>query len=81
MCIRDRCHCDSTESTEELYWRKGEDLINLKMDSNSELTSIFENWLINPREDLDFEIKTWLNLNEQSARAKIAKELIALENH
>ena len=51
------------------------------MDSNSELTSIFENWLINPREDLDFEIKTWLNLNEQSARAKIAKELIALENH
>ncbi len=51
------------------------------MDNNIELENIFENWLKNPRESLDIEVKTWLNMNEQSSKAKIAKELIALENH
>lgn len=51
------------------------------MDNNSELTNIFDNWRKKPRENLDFEMKTWLDLWQQSSRAKIAKELIALENH
>lgn len=38
--------------------------------------------LINePRETLDVEVKTWLDLSNPDHRAIIAKEIIALANH
>lgn len=38
--------------------------------------------LINePRETLDIEVKEWLNLSDNSHRAALAKEIIALANH
>jgi hypothetical protein len=38
--------------------------------------------LIDPREDLDLEIKNWLDLrSDENARATLAKALLALANH
>ena len=38
--------------------------------------------LIDLREDLDFEIKNWLDLrNDNDAKAKFAKAALALANH
>jgi predicted HTH transcriptional regulator len=38
--------------------------------------------LINePRETLDVEVKTWLDLSNSDHRAVVAKEIIALANH
>lgn len=48
---------------------------------NSDINSRFEDWLLNPTESLDFEVKQWLDLNDPEARGAIAKALIALENH
>ena len=38
-------------------------------------------FLRRPREDLDIEIKGWLDLNENGDRATLAKAVIALANH
>jgi len=48
---------------------------------NREVNSLFEDWLINPRESLDLEAKRWLDLNDVESQGNIAKALIALENH
>lgn len=48
---------------------------------NSDINRRFSDWLLNPRETLDFEVKGWLNLDDQEHRALVAKALIALENH
>jgi hypothetical protein len=48
---------------------------------NQDINSRFQDWLLNPTEALDFEVKGWLDLADQEARAAIAKALIALENH
>ncbi len=38
--------------------------------------------LIDPREDLDFEIKSWLDIrNDNDAKATLAKAMLALANH
>lgn len=41
----------------------------------------FQDWLSNPVESPEFEVKSWLDWSGQSARGTIAKALIALENH
>ena len=48
---------------------------------NRDITARFEDWLRNPIEGLDFEVKGWLNLEDAEARGTVAKALIALENH
>lgn len=48
---------------------------------NRDINSRFEDWLISPIETLDFEVKSWLDLNDAEARGTVAKALIALENH
>ncbi len=48
---------------------------------NQNLKTQFEDWLLNPYEDLSCEVKTWLDIDLKENRAKIAKALIALENH
>lgn len=48
---------------------------------NHDINSRFEDWLLNPTEALDFEVKGWLDMQSAEARATIAKALIALENH
>lgn len=48
---------------------------------NKDINSRFEDWLLNPRETLDFEVKQWLDLDEPEAQGLLAKALIALENH
>jgi hypothetical protein len=48
---------------------------------NKDINSRFEDWLLNPAEGLDFEVKGWLDLSDAEARGTIAKALIALENH
>lgn len=48
---------------------------------NSDINRRFSDWLLNPRETLDFEVKGWLNLDDEEHRAVVAKALIALENH
>jgi len=47
---------------------------------NSDIKNRFEDWLLNPYEDLECEVKGWLDLSNAEDRAKIAKALIALEN-
>ena len=48
---------------------------------NHDINSRFQDWLLNPTEALDFEVKGWLDMRSPEARAVIAKALIALENH
>lgn len=50
---------------------------------NKDINSRFEDWLLNPAEGLDFEVKSWLDLLNDGgeARGTVAKALIALENH
>ena len=48
---------------------------------NRDINSRFEDWLLNPAETLDFEVKRWLDLSEVESQGLIAKALIALENH
>ena len=48
---------------------------------NSDVNSRFEDWLLNPRETLDFEVKQWLDLANVEHQGLVAKALIALENH
>ena len=35
----------------------------------------------NPREDLDVELKAWLDLNQREHQADLAKAMLALANH
>lgn len=37
--------------------------------------------LLNPREDLSIEVKSWLDLNERGHQATLAKAIMALANH
>lgn len=48
---------------------------------NRDVNSRFEDWLLNPRETLDFEVKQWLDLADVEHQGIVAKALIALENH
>lgn len=48
---------------------------------NQDINSRFQDWLLNPSEGLDFEVKGWLDMTDQDHRGTIAKALIALENH
>ncbi|MDM0068357.1 hypothetical protein [Variovorax sp. J31P207] len=48
---------------------------------NKDINSRFEDWLLNPHETLDFEVKRWLDLTDPEAQGLVAKALIALENH
>lgn len=48
---------------------------------NSDINSRFEDWLLSPRETLDFEVKQWLDMTDPEAQGVVAKALIALENH
>lgn len=48
---------------------------------NQDIRSRFADWLLNPAESLDFEVKQWLPLTDAEAQGAIAKALIALENH
>lgn len=48
---------------------------------NRDINSRFEDWLLSPRETLDFEVKQWLDMRDIETRGVIAKALIALENH
>ena len=48
---------------------------------NREINSVFEDWLLNPMESLNIEVKGWLDMNDVESRGTIAKALIALENH
>ncbi|RYH25732.1 MAG: hypothetical protein EON54_24185, partial [Alcaligenaceae bacterium] len=48
---------------------------------NRDVNSRFEDWLINPSETLDFEVKQWLNLDDPEDQGLVAKALIALENN
>lgn len=48
---------------------------------NREINSVFEDWLLNPMESLNIEVKGWLDMNDIESRGAIAKALIALENH
>ena len=51
------------------------------MQTNRNINSRFEDWLIAPSETLDFEVKRWLDLNDPEDRRLIAKALIALQNY
>jgi hypothetical protein len=48
---------------------------------NKEVSSRFQDWLLNPNERLDFEVKGWLDLADKEAIGTVVKALIALENH
>lgn len=48
---------------------------------NRDVNSRFEDWLLNPHETLDFEVKQWLDLSDSEHQGLVAKALIALENH
>ena len=48
---------------------------------NRDINSRFEDWLLNPNETLDFEVKQWLDMTDPESQGTIAKALIALENH
>jgi len=48
---------------------------------NTDIKSRFDDWLINPSETLDFEVKQWLDLTDAENKGLIAKALIALENN
>lgn len=48
---------------------------------NKDINLRFEDWLLNPSEALDFEVKRWLNMADVEAQGTVAKALIALENH
>jgi len=48
---------------------------------NSDINRRFSDWLLNPRETLNFEVKSWLDLSDEEHRAMVAKALIAMENH
>jgi hypothetical protein len=49
--------------------------------SNERITQRFQDWLLSPRESLDFEVKGWLDLDNAEHRGLVAKALIALEKH
>ena len=51
------------------------------MATSSDLTKRFSDFLSSPRELLDFEVKQWLDLNEENHRGLLAKAMIAMENH
>lgn len=48
---------------------------------NRDINSRFEDWLLSPRETLDFEVKQWLEMTDPESQGLVAKALIALENH
>jgi hypothetical protein len=48
---------------------------------NKDINSRFEDWLLNPTEGLDFEVKRWLHMTDPEAQGLVAQALIALENH
>lgn len=48
---------------------------------NRDVNSRFEDWLLNPQETLDVEVKQWLDLADPEHQGVVAKALIALENH
>ena len=48
---------------------------------NRDLKARFDDWLLNPVEELDWEVKRWLDMSNPESEGTIAKELIALENH
>lgn len=49
---------------------------------NNDINSRFNDWLLNPSESLDFEVKGWINPStDDEHKGLIAKALIALENH
>jgi len=48
---------------------------------NKDINSRFEDWLISPKETLDFEVKRWLDWSDPESPGIVAKALIALENH
>jgi hypothetical protein len=48
---------------------------------NRDINSRFEDWLTNPSESLDFEVKQWLDMADAESQGIVAKALIALENH
>ncbi|MEX8193583.1 AlbA family DNA-binding domain-containing protein [Comamonas guangdongensis] len=48
---------------------------------NRDINSRFEDWLLSPRETLDFEVKQWLDMSDAESQGVVAKALIALENH
>lgn len=48
---------------------------------NRDVNSRFEDWLLSPRETLDFEVKQWVDLSDVEMQGLVAKALIALENH
>ena len=49
---------------------------------NQDINSRFNDWLLNPTEALDFEVKRWLDpKNNIEDRGSIVKAVIALENH
>jgi hypothetical protein len=41
----------------------------------------FQDLLLFPREDLDLEIKAWLDISDQNHKADLAQALLALANH
>ncbi len=49
--------------------------------SNKEINLRFEDWLLNPVESPDLEVKDWIDPGNREAQGTIAKALIALENH
>ena len=49
--------------------------------SNRDINARFEDWLLNPAEALDFEVKDWLDLSDKDNCGGLAKAIIALENH
>ncbi len=54
------------------------------MPENKQPTEIqrqLQNLLLYPREDLDIELKNWLDLSEGKAKANLAQALLALANH
>ena len=49
---------------------------------NQDINTRFNDWLLNPTESLDFEVKGWLNPKDNiEDRGSIIKAIIALENH
>lgn len=48
---------------------------------NKDINLRFDDWFLSPTEELDIEVKNWLDTTNREDQAKIAKALIALENH
>jgi len=47
----------------------------------SDIERRLQDLLAYPREDLDNELKNWLNLSQENGKANIAKAILALANH